>query len=341
MRISTRARESLVYLALCAAMVLVAGLASLLTCGCSASHRVGAAIGWRATEALTGPAIDIDLGTYESTGPLGASVPDPKVAEGLAAVEARSAAAQAALATLDAKVAAGALTPAQAEEIRRATATGEAAATAAREASAQYAVLDAKARSLEEKAGKAPSIPTDWTLGGILSSAIAAGLYLVRKSAVKNARDEAEKARVAALKSNARALVAVDARRAPQAPPSGHERGDRGPARGAEGEAVRSGPRPRGDARRDRDARRAHRPDPRDRQQAAGIAPADRPQRADGPRRPAPPLPPRPVVTCPACGSQAWVMLSTATLAPHGPMGECRPAIEYRDVVRAWVAERR
>lgn len=211
MRISTRARESLVYLALCAAMVLVAGLASLLTCGCSASPRVGAAIGWRATEALTGPAIDIDLGTYESTGPLGASVPDPKVAEGLAAVEARSAAAQAALATLDAKVAAGALTPAQAEEIRRATATGEAAATAAREASAQYAVLDAKARSLEEKAGKAPSIPTDWTLGGILSSAIAAGLYLVRKSAVKNARDEAEKARVAALKSNADALVAFDA----------------------------------------------------------------------------------------------------------------------------------
>src|SRR3990167_2444294 len=107
MRISTRARESLVYLALCAAMVLVAGLASLLTCGCSASPRVGAAIGWRATEALTGPAIDIDLGTYESTGPLGSSVPDPKVADGLAAVEARSAAAQAAIATLDAKGAAG------------------------------------------------------------------------------------------------------------------------------------------------------------------------------------------------------------------------------------------
>src|SRR3990167_11355367 len=103
MRISTRARESLVYLALCAAMVLVAGLASLLTCGCSASPRVGAAIGWRATEALTGPAIDIDLGTYESTGPLGASVPDPKVAEGLAAGEGRSAAAQGALPALGAE----------------------------------------------------------------------------------------------------------------------------------------------------------------------------------------------------------------------------------------------
>lgn len=190
--------------------------------GCRVAPRLDAGIGWSSTDSMTGPHLDIGLGEYQAADPINGgspcpggvcapAAPDPALVQGMAALEAKAAEAKAQVAALDAKVAAGALTPEQAATIREATAKADTAAQVAREATARAETAQAKAAEAEGKAGKMPPIPTDWSPTGILAAAVAFGLWYIRRKAATLARAAADAAKAEALEAQAAAIKEYDA----------------------------------------------------------------------------------------------------------------------------------
>lgn len=205
------------FLALALLLAVLAG-----TVGCRAAPLLDAAAGWSSTDALTGPRIQVGLGEYQATDPFTGNspcpggictppAPDPALVDGLKAVEAQAAAAKAQVDALDAKVAAGTLTQAQADSIRDATAKADAAAQAAREATARATAAQADATAAANKVPPPPSIPTDWTPTGILGALVGAGLWFVRRRAAQAAQAQADRAKAEALAAQKAALDAYDA----------------------------------------------------------------------------------------------------------------------------------
>lgn len=183
--------------------------ACLALAGCRAAPLFDAAVGWAATDALTGPRVQVGLGEYDS------AADAPGVLDGLRALEAKAAqaqqevaalrdqaaAAQAAAAAVDARVQAGALTPEQGAAIKAAAARSEQAVLDAQaaqarlvEQAARASALEARAQALEDAAKRLPSLPTDWTPTGILAALVGVGGWLLRRRAATVARREANAA---------------------------------------------------------------------------------------------------------------------------------------------------
>lgn len=205
------------FLAVALALAVLAGAG-----GCRAVPRLDAALGWSSTPSLTGPSVQVGVGEYQVSdlvnggspcpgGICAPPAPDPALVDGLRAVEAKAAEAKAQVDALDAKVAAGTLTQAQADSIRDATAKADTAAQAAREATERAKAAQAEATAAANKVPPPPSIPTDWTPTGILGALVGAGLWYVRRRAAQEAQAKADQARADALQAQQDALRAYDA----------------------------------------------------------------------------------------------------------------------------------
>lgn len=178
-------------------------LVSLALPACSARPGLDLAAGWRSTDSMTGPAVSVGAGEWQAAEPFdGASLdaapcvggscrvappaPSPELAGKLAELEAAAVKSREALEQLDARVAAGALSPAQAEAMREAAAAAERAETRARGAIAEATAAAAKADEAKRRAESPPPVPTDWTPPGLVAGALAlAGWWIQRR----NARD--------------------------------------------------------------------------------------------------------------------------------------------------------
>lgn len=210
------------------AFAVLAGLAFIVgaaLAGCSGSRLApgaNAALGWRATPELTGPAIDVGLGEYDLgnyDGPFGSpdgatsapaqAQPDPALVQALKDLEAKQAESAQRLSSLDAKVAAGDLTAEQAEAIKVAAQKGDESAEAARAAAAK---VDALQKQLAEVQAKpAPSfLPDDWTVPGLIAFGLAWARYLWGKRQAKALADALAKAKAEAMAHTARAIEAFD-----------------------------------------------------------------------------------------------------------------------------------
>lgn len=182
----------------------------------------GLAVGWSATDALTGPRLE--AGEYELENPLAPfgdpdgdaappapTPPDPALVASLKSLEEKQAAAEARDKELDAKVAAGQVTPEKAAEFRKGLATAEELTAAAREADKKYADLLAKLNEAEKNAPQMPPwLPKDFTIPGLIAFAGMWGAYLLRKKGLNGLRALVEQAKADAMAHTKRAIEAFD-----------------------------------------------------------------------------------------------------------------------------------
>lgn len=196
-----------------------------LAIACKAQPRGRIAAGWRSTPDLTGPAIDVDAGTYETKNPFAADAPegdaskpkaepqpDPAIAQ--AELDKKAAAADKKLEDAKTAVAAGTLPQAELDKITAAVADANEAKAAARAMLEKYNDLEDRAKKAEAKiagVGITSFIPKGFDLAHLGEAGMALAMFLLNRKRAKEARDLADAAKAEANAHTAKAIVAFDA----------------------------------------------------------------------------------------------------------------------------------